>query len=77
LAYGNDAHRHLKTDLSESSIAALEDFSGFLFERGFLPAAVDVRRWIDPQPLAVALRSLSSSARTERDGALGASVYRA
>ncbi len=74
LAYGNDAHTHLKTDLEEASIAALEDFAGFLLEHGFLPAPVDVRKWIDPQPLAVALRSLSAPARSGREGSSRASL---
>ncbi len=50
-AYGGDTlHRRLKTDLSQSSIEALADFTGFLFDRGFLPNAVDVGAWIDRRP---------------------------
>lgn len=50
-AYGGDTlHRRLKTDLEESSIAALAEFADFLFVRGFLPAPVDVDQWIDRRP---------------------------
>lgn len=50
-AYGGDAlHRRLKTDLDEASIGALGEFTGFLFERGFLPQPVDVAAWIDRRP---------------------------
>jgi ABC-type nitrate/sulfonate/bicarbonate transport system substrate-binding protein len=56
-AYGNDVNRNLKTDLEESSIAALSDFTAFLFERGFLPQSFDVRSWIDPRPLAQAKKA--------------------
>jgi len=50
-AYGGDTlHRRLKTELSEESIAALGDFANFLFERGFIPAPVDVERWVDRGP---------------------------
>jgi ABC-type nitrate/sulfonate/bicarbonate transport system substrate-binding protein len=52
-AYGGDTlHQRLKTDLDAASIAALQDFSDFLFERGFLPARVDVATWIDRRPFA-------------------------
>lgn len=47
-AYGGDTlHRRLKTDLDQASIAALGEFTAFLFDRGFLPAPVDVGAWID------------------------------
>jgi ABC-type nitrate/sulfonate/bicarbonate transport system substrate-binding protein len=46
-AYGTDAHLRLRTDLAESSVAGLQDFSDFLLRWHFLPAAVDVRSWID------------------------------
>lgn len=50
-AYGGDTlHRRLKTDLDDASAAALQDFSDFLFDRGFLPARVDVAAWIDRRP---------------------------
>jgi len=69
LAYGNDANRHLKTDLEETSVTALEDFTDFLFQHGFLPARVDAHKWIDPQPLAVARRTLLPQDRGPRAGA--------
>ncbi len=50
-AYGGDTlHRRLKTDLDDASAEALQDFSDFLFDRGFLPARVDVAAWIDRRP---------------------------
>ncbi|MEG3181415.1 ABC transporter substrate-binding protein [Sphingomonas sp. LT1P40] len=50
-AYGGDTlHRRLKTDLDPASVAALVDFSNFLFDRGFLPAPVDVAAWVDRRP---------------------------
>lgn len=50
-AYGGDTlHHRLKTDLDDASITALQDFSDFLFDRGFLPARVDVAAWIDRRP---------------------------
>lgn len=55
VAYGDDAHQRLRTDLSDSSIVGLQDFSDFLFRWGFLPAAVDVRNWIDAGPFDAAL----------------------
>jgi len=50
-AYGEDVNEHLKTDLEESSIAALEAFKDFLFARGFLKQDFSVREWINPEPL--------------------------
>jgi ABC-type nitrate/sulfonate/bicarbonate transport system substrate-binding protein len=50
-AYGDKVHLHLGTDLSEASIAGLEEFKSFLFKWGFLQADFDVRSWIDPEPL--------------------------
>jgi ABC-type nitrate/sulfonate/bicarbonate transport system substrate-binding protein len=58
-AYGNDVNRHLKTELGESSLAALADFTTFLFQRGFLANDFDVRSWVDPRPLATARKVLS------------------
>jgi ABC-type nitrate/sulfonate/bicarbonate transport system substrate-binding protein len=50
-AYGDKVHQHLATDLSETSIAGLEEFKNFLLKWGFLQADFDVRSWIDPEPL--------------------------
>ncbi|HVT08958.1 MAG TPA: ABC transporter substrate-binding protein [Polyangia bacterium] len=63
-AYGNDVNQHLKTDLEESSIQALADFTDFLHQWRFIPNAVDVRAWIDPRPLERALAELAELART-------------
>lgn len=57
-AYGGDTlHRRFGTDLSEASIAALDDFTRFLFDRGFLPEPVDVDRWIDRRPFDAVARN--------------------
>jgi ABC-type nitrate/sulfonate/bicarbonate transport system substrate-binding protein len=53
-AYGADAHLRLRTDLAESSVLALQDFSDFLLRWNFLPAAVDVSGWIDARPFEAA-----------------------
>jgi ABC-type nitrate/sulfonate/bicarbonate transport system substrate-binding protein len=55
VAYGADAHLRLTTDLAESSIAGLQDFSDFLYRWHFLPNPVDVRGWIDARPFEAAL----------------------
>ena len=61
-AYGGDTlHRRLKTDLEPASVAALADFTGFLFDHGFLPEPFDVAGWIDPR-LFEALRTSASAA---------------
>jgi ABC-type nitrate/sulfonate/bicarbonate transport system substrate-binding protein len=62
-AYGNNVGSHLQTDLEESSIAALADFTAFLGEWGFLQGEFDVRAWIDPRPLAQAKRELEAAAK--------------
>jgi 2'-hydroxybiphenyl-2-sulfinate desulfinase len=50
-AYGEDAHLRLKTELAESAIAALQDFTAFLHRWNFIPQQFDVRDWIDTRPL--------------------------
>jgi ABC-type nitrate/sulfonate/bicarbonate transport system substrate-binding protein len=62
-AYGRDVHHHLRTDLEESSIVALGDFTRFLHEWKFIPNAVDVRGWIDARPLLLAQQELALEAR--------------
>ncbi len=62
VAYGEDAHLRLRTDLAETSIAGLQDFSDFLFRWQFLPNAVDVRSWIDARPLDAATTQLKHAA---------------
>lgn len=54
-AYGEDAHQRLRTDLSEVSINALQDFTDFLARWDFLPQRFDVRAWIDARPFEAAL----------------------
>jgi ABC-type nitrate/sulfonate/bicarbonate transport system substrate-binding protein len=61
-AYGEDAHLRLKTDLSETSIAGLQDFTNFLHRWNFIPNAVDVRQWIDSRPLEAVLANVKKSA---------------
>ena len=61
-AYGKDVNRHLRTDLAESSIVALGDFTKFLAEWKFIPSDFNVRAWIDPRPLQQALRELADDA---------------
>jgi ABC-type nitrate/sulfonate/bicarbonate transport system substrate-binding protein len=60
-AYGDEVHRHLGTNLEESSIGALADFITFLYERGYLPTHFDVGAWIDTRPLTQARRLLARS----------------
>ncbi|MFL5306009.1 MAG: ABC transporter substrate-binding protein [Polyangia bacterium] len=62
-AYGSDVNHHLRTDLEESSIVALADFTDFLHQWKFIPNAVDVRAWIDPRPLERARAELAAEAR--------------
>ncbi|AJZ62913.1 NMT1/THI5 like family protein [Paraburkholderia fungorum] len=49
-AYGSDVHRHLETNLSQTSIDGLVAFKDFLFEWGFLEHDFDARAWVEPQP---------------------------
>lgn len=58
-AYGDDVNHHLQTDLDESSIEALADFTEFLYQWKFIPNRFDVRGWIDPLPLRRALEQLA------------------
>lgn len=51
IAYGDDAQKKLKTDLSEQSVAGIQDFTDFLHRWNFIPQSFDVRSWIDPRPL--------------------------
>jgi ABC-type nitrate/sulfonate/bicarbonate transport system substrate-binding protein len=62
-AYGRDVHHHLRTDLEESSIVALGDFTRFMHEWKLIPNAVDVRGWIDARPLLLAQQELALEAR--------------
>ena len=55
-AYGDDLHLQLGTDLEDANLAALQHFTDFLHQHGFLPAGVDVRAWAEPSALAAASR---------------------
>ena len=54
IAYGEDAQKRLKTDLSEQSIAGIQHFTDFLHRWNFIPESFDVRQWIDVGPLDAA-----------------------
>jgi len=58
VAYGEDAHKKLRTDLAEQSVVAIQDFTRFLHRWNFIPEAFDVHDWIDARPLE-ALRSVA------------------
>ncbi|RKF40037.1 ABC transporter substrate-binding protein [Paraburkholderia fungorum] len=49
-AYGGEVHRHLETNLAQTSIDGLVAFKDFLFEWGFLEHDFDARAWIEPRP---------------------------
>jgi ABC-type nitrate/sulfonate/bicarbonate transport system substrate-binding protein len=69
-AYGREVNRHLHTDLVESSIVALGDFTHFLAKWRFIPRDFDVRSWIDFRPLRQAQQELSAEVHSEeREGA--------
>jgi ABC-type nitrate/sulfonate/bicarbonate transport system substrate-binding protein len=59
-AYGADVNEHLRTELEDSSLEALAEFTTFLFEHRFLPQNFDVRKWADPRPLAAAKKALGA-----------------
>lgn len=54
VAYGEDAQTRLKTDLSEQSRTAIQDFTNFLHRWGFIPERFDVNDWVDGRPLEAA-----------------------
>jgi ABC-type nitrate/sulfonate/bicarbonate transport system substrate-binding protein len=66
-AYRDDFHRSLHPDLSAERIGMLAMQAEFLRLHGFLEAAVDVPRWIDPRPLAAALERRAKTVQ-DRDG---------
>lgn len=57
VAYGQDAHLRLRTNLSEVSVKALQNFSDFLHRWQFIPNRVDVSEWIDARPLEAVTRA--------------------
>ena len=58
-AYGEDAHRRLRTTLDSRSIEALQDFTDFLHRWDFIPRRFDVRDWIDFSVLEAVIGSTS------------------
>lgn len=60
-AYRDGYHRSLHLDLSEERLALLADQEGFLRSQGFLPHAVDVHAWADPEPLRRATARIRAS----------------
>ena len=58
-AYGEDAHRRLRTTLDSRSIEALQDFTDFLHRWHFIPRRFDVRDWIDFSVLEAVIGSTS------------------
>ena len=58
-AYGEDAHRRLRTTLDSRSIGALQDFTDFLYRWQFIPRHFDVREWIDFSVLEAVIGSTS------------------
>ncbi|MEX3899528.1 ABC transporter substrate-binding protein [Paraburkholderia sp. BR10954] len=65
-AYGADLHHHLGVNLEEESVAALHDFKNFLVEWDCLEADFDIADWIDPRPMADALRDTFESTSRRR-----------
>ena len=65
-AYGQDVHRRLDTDLRDDWIDALADFTSFLHEWKFIPNDFDVRTWVDPRPLELALELLRAEGAPAR-----------
>lgn len=55
VAYGKNAHEHLRTDFAQSSIDGLQDFINFLHRWQFIPEHFKVEDWIDARPLQVVL----------------------
>lgn len=62
VAYGENAHQRLDTDLSEENITGLQDFADFLYRWKFLPNPVEVNQWIDARPFDAALSRLRVAA---------------
>ncbi|PWB33937.1 ABC transporter substrate-binding protein [Pseudomonas sp. SDI] len=58
-AYGEDAHRRLRTTLDSRSIEALQDFTDFLYRWHFIARRFDVRDWIDFSVLEAVIGSTS------------------
>lgn len=63
MAYRGAFHRALHPDLSPDRVAMLDAQARFLARAGFLDSSVDVARWIEPRPLAVAAQRLAGQRR--------------
>lgn len=57
-SYHSDFYTKLAPNLSEASIAALENRCRFLYDHGYLEKAVDVHKWIDDYFLKEAIKQL-------------------
>ncbi|MDE1180863.1 ABC transporter substrate-binding protein [Paraburkholderia sp.] len=55
-AYPGGLHAQLSIGLDPHALAALADFKQFLFKWGFIPSDFDFDAWIDPAPLAGAIK---------------------
>lgn len=62
--YGPDFHTSLDIGLNEEWIQALEMQKDFLVANGFLESDVDVREWIDFEPLRAALAEVGNATAT-------------
>jgi len=58
-AYGANWPDQLHVDLSRHKLDALRAQHDFLVTHGFLPRALDLSAWVDPQPLAIARELLA------------------
>lgn len=62
-AYGEDVHQHLDTFLNDESINALADFTGFLFDHGFLKSHFSVHDWISHKPFELLSQDTGQTGR--------------
>jgi ABC-type nitrate/sulfonate/bicarbonate transport system substrate-binding protein len=56
-AYADDLVQNLQPRISEDLLDLLQSRADFLYDRAFLPRRVDVRTWLDTDPLQHALAS--------------------
>jgi ABC-type nitrate/sulfonate/bicarbonate transport system substrate-binding protein len=54
-AYGSRTVSSLHPQIAEDLLDTLQNRSDFLYDRGFIPRPVNVREWLDPDPLLRAL----------------------
>lgn len=62
-AFSPDIHRELDLDFADDKVAALRGQHDHLLAHGFLKAAVDFERFLDPRPLERAQDLRTSSRR--------------